>query len=61
MSDSKKVKAAAKKLCDKLDAIHDDPHYQSVWFSYANHGGDYSKGPKYDKELSKLKSVLNDH
>jgi hypothetical protein len=49
---------AAQGLVDKLEKIHDDPHYKSVWFSYANHGGDYSTGPKYDKELAELKAAL---
>lgn len=41
-------------LRNKLLLIHDDPLYQSVWTSAANHGIDYSHGPSYEKELKKL-------
>ena len=49
---------AAKALVEKLDAIHADSHYQSVWTSYAIHGGDYSKGPKYEEEFAALKKEI---
>lgn len=50
---------AAKALVDKLELIHADPQYQGVWTLYAIHGGDYTNGPKYDKELSELKEALS--
>lgn len=49
---------SAQNLVDKLEEIHNDEHYRSVWTMYAIHGGDYSNGPKYDKELASLKKAL---
>lgn len=58
--DSLDVVAAARRLVKRLDEIHADSHYQSVWTLYAIHGGDYSNGPKYDKELAELREALEE-
>lgn len=54
----KAVAKAAKSLEDRLERIHRDPLYQSVWFSFHNHGGDYSDGPKYDQHQVILNKAL---
>lgn len=46
-------------LVNRLYAIHEDEQYKYVWFSYANHGGDYSNGPTYTKELEAGRQALN--
>lgn len=48
----------AKTLVDRIEFIHEDPLFKSVWFSAWNHGIDYTNGPKYDKELAALKEAL---
>ena len=47
----------AKALVNRLDEVHNDPRYQSVWLLYAIHGGNYTE-PKYGKELTALKDAL---
>ena len=42
---------------NKLDAIHEDPAYKSVWASYMIHGGRY-QGPTYTAELAAVRAVL---
>jgi hypothetical protein len=49
---------AARALVRKLDLVHQDPLYKSVWFCAFNHGIDYTDGPKYEKELSELRKAL---
>jgi len=54
-------KAALEKamaLVERIEFIHADPLFRSVWFSAWNHGIDYTNGPKYDKELASLKEAL---
>jgi hypothetical protein len=53
-----RTEAALKKLVNRLDEVHRDEHYKSVWYSYANHGGDYSGGPTYTAELAEAKAAL---
>jgi len=52
------AREALEKLVTRLDEIHKDDLYKSVWNCYANHGGDYSKGPKYTDELSNARKAL---
>jgi hypothetical protein len=49
---------ALERLVNRLDKIHANEHYKSVWYSYANHGGDYSDGPTYTRELKSAKDEL---
>ena len=50
--------AAARALCEKMDMIHDDPLYQSVWTCAWNHGVNYTHGPTYEHELKYLKAAV---
>ena len=50
--------AAARALCDKMDAIHNDPLYQAIWTCAWNHGINYEHGPKYEQELANLKATV---
>lgn len=52
-----KTELAAQRLVDKLELIHKDEQYKSIWFLAANHGLNYT-GPKYEKELKALKEAL---
>jgi hypothetical protein len=42
---------------NKLDAIHDDPAYKSVWTVHQIHVGPY-QGPTYTAELAAARAVL---
>lgn len=44
-------------LVNKLEVIHKDSRYTSVWTNYHIHGGRYD-GPTYVEELEEAKSVL---
>ena len=44
-------------LVNRLDAIHADPRYESVWTSYMIHGGRYN-GPTYVEELARARATL---
>ncbi len=55
---SDELRSAAQALVDKLEAVHADPQYISVWQLNYIHGGRYT-GPQYDKELAALKVVLS--
>lgn len=55
-----RLRGALENLVNRLEFIHADSHYKSVWSLYYVHGGDYSNGPKYDKELVAAKSALAD-
>ena len=52
---------AANSLVQKMKKIHKDPLFQSVWFSAANHGIDYTNGPKYEVELDALDEIITRH
>ena len=51
------LRAALKGLVDRLDEIHADPRYESVWASYMIHGGRYN-GPTYVEELARARAAL---
>ncbi len=51
------VEKAAIALTERLEFIHNDPQYQSVWTLNQIRNGQYS-GPKYSDELAALKSAL---
>ena len=57
--DSITVIEKAIKLVKRLDEIHKDPLYESVWFCAFNHGIDYTHGPTYEKELAELRKALD--
>lgn len=57
-AENKGLREAAQSLVNKLNVIHANPLFQSVWFSAANHGIDYSKGPTYIHELAALTESL---
>lgn len=42
----------------RLTQVHSDPLYMSVWQLFMIHGGDYSNGPKYDKQQAALSEAL---
>jgi len=52
------LRAALQGLVDRLDEIHADPAYQSVWTSYMIHGGRY-QGPTYVDALARARAALN--
>ena len=52
-------KQALQNLVAKLEQIHADPQYQSVWTLSMIHGAHYS-GPTYEAELNAAKRVLAD-
>ena len=51
------VRAALQGLVDRLDEIHADPAYKSVWTSYYVHGGRYD-GPTYVEALARARAAL---
>lgn len=57
-ADANRLREASSQFITRIEAIHDDPLYRAVWESAANHGIDYSKGPKYDEELAHLRAAL---
>lgn len=44
-------------LVDRLEFVHNDDRYKSVWTLYMIHGGRYTE-PKYDKEFETAKKYL---
>ena len=54
----RKIKAATN-LVEKMEWVYNRPEYKAVWFNYANHGGDYTNGPKWVDEFEKLKKELH--
>lgn len=50
---------AAKDLVLKLQEVHNDPEYLSVWTLHQVRNGNYS-GPTYTQELNTLKTKLKD-
>jgi len=59
LAEIEQLKAALQALVDKLDEIHADPRYKSVWTSYMIHGGQYH-GPTYVDELARARAALKD-
>lgn len=51
------LREAAQAFVDKIDAIHADPAFQSVWTVNQIHVGSYT-GPTYTAELAALRSAL---
>ena len=51
------VRAAAQAVVDKLDEIHENTEYKSVWTLYRIHGRKYD-GPTYEVELATLRTTL---
>lgn len=45
------------KLVRRLDEIHEDPAFKSVWMLHQLHAGPY-RGPKYDQELEGARRYL---
>lgn len=58
-ADNAQLRKGLETLVNRLEEIHADPHYQSVWSSYQNHGGDYSNGPKYVEQMKAAKALLS--
>lgn len=56
-AEAARLREALKTLVDRLDFIHEDPLYKSVWIHYMVHGNRYS-GPQYDRELTASKAAL---
>ena len=54
-----KVVEAAKALIEKLEVIHENAAYQSVWTFYTIHGMKYD-GPTYEREFESLKTALSE-
>ena len=54
----REMREALEGLVDRLDQIHDDPAYRSVWTSYMIHGGRYD-GPTYVDALARAREALN--
>ena len=44
-------------LLKRLDDVHADPAYQSVWTLNQLHGGEY-RGPRYSDQLTALREAL---
>lgn len=55
--DLREVKKAATDLINKLDEIHFNPSYKSVWTIAHLHNVSYT-GPSYDDELKKLRKLV---
>jgi hypothetical protein len=53
------LRKALQDLVRRLDEVHADEHYKSVWVSYMIHGGDYSRGLKYDGQLEAARAALS--
>lgn len=53
----REANAALQSLVDRLDEIHADPAYKSVWTSYMIHGGRY-EGPTYVDALARARAAL---
>jgi len=55
--DSTRLVDALTTLVSRLDAVHADPRYIAVWFSYQIHGGQYTD-PTYHDELKAARAAL---
>ncbi len=53
-----RLQKALETLVNRLDEVHADPRYQSVWQLFMIHGGDYTE-PKYEAELNAAKAALS--
>lgn len=52
------VKGYLPKLMVRMEEVYADSHYQAVWLCYANHGGNYSDGPKWVDEFNAAKNLI---
>jgi hypothetical protein len=52
-------RVALKTLLTRLDEVHADSRYMSVWMLYAAHGGRYTE-PTYTAELEAARKALAD-
>lgn len=52
-----KVRDALKGLIDRLDEIHEDPAYKSVWTVHQIHVGPY-RGPTYVDAVARAREAL---
>lgn len=52
------IARAANELLDRLDAVHADERYKSVWISYMIHGGKYTE-PTYKFAMDRLRAALD--
>jgi len=55
---SSELLAAARAMCEKMDEVNSHPLYLAVWTCAWNHGIDYSNGPSYKSELTRLKNAV---
>lgn len=53
------VVATLSNLVKKIEWVHDQPQYLAVWHMCQIHGGDYSKGPSYEKEFKEAQALLS--
>jgi hypothetical protein len=53
------LSTALSALVNKLDQIHEDPAYKSVWIIHQMHVGPY-RGPTYVAELDAARAALKD-
>lgn len=56
---SVRLRRAAEALVKKLEQVHTDPAYISVWTIHQLHNGPY-KGPTYTDEFNELRKVINE-
>lgn len=59
MTTGNEVMATAKAVVAKLDLIHNDPAYRSVWAINQMHAGPY-RGPDYADELAALVAAIGE-
>lgn len=53
------IETLARRLVEKMDLIHNDSAYRSVWFSAPLHQGPYT-GPQYVEEINALREALKE-
>ncbi len=56
--ENKRLREAALALVERMDFIHDNSTYMSVWTLHQLHHGPYS-GPQYVAELERLREALH--
>lgn len=54
-----RLRVALKGLVDRLDYVHNDPAYASVWALNQLHNGPY-RGPTYTADLEKARATLRE-
>ena len=54
-----KLRQAAEALVKKLEVVHADPAYISVWTLNQLHNGPY-RGPIYTEEFNELRKAINE-